>query len=140
MLGKVIKNLELLLDKEMDVFKKTNNDYKAHLYENNAISLRDDVIKGQLHEQLASLKWNRYQRVVIIAVVLSLFLWLNYNVIRMIEEAVKIDISMLNAKLIIPNERIINTKIYLALITGTVIEVASLLIAIFGYLFPKNKL
>ena len=68
-----------------------------------------------------------------------LFLALNGVVIWLVFDQIANDRALLVAKLIQPGERLITEKVYISLISGTVVQVAAIVVAIARYLFPARN-
>ena len=71
-------------------------------------------------------------------VISALFIILNAAVMLLVWNAFQADMSLIRAKLIQSNQRLITDKVFMSLIGATVVQVGVTLVAITGYLFPKR--
>jgi hypothetical protein len=78
-------------------------------------------------------------RVIVTIVVLVLFVFVNSKVLGLITNFASADIQQIEAKTITAQDRLINDKVILALIAGTVTQVVTVLIGITRYLFPAGS-
>jgi hypothetical protein len=92
-----------------------------------------------IREHVADQRADRWLRIIMAIALTALFIGLNGAVVCMVRSAVSHDLEMLAAKTITADQRLITEKVYLALIGGTVAQVAAIVVAMARYLFPSRK-
>jgi hypothetical protein len=74
-----------------------------------------------------------------VAVVSSIFIWLNWQIIDLVRDAMQNDLARMAAKPPLPaTERLITSNVIMSLIGATVVQTGVGFIAITSYLFPKR--
>ncbi|MDN4056066.1 hypothetical protein QPK32_23670 [Massilia sp. YIM B02763] len=74
-----------------------------------------------------------------VAVVSSIFIWLNWQIIDLVRDAMQSDLAQMAAKPPLPaTERLITSNVIMSLIGATVVQTGVGFIAITSYLFPKR--
>lgn len=78
-------------------------------------------------------------RMVMALVLAVIFIGLNVGVGILLSKAFSTDVTLLQTKIITPEQRLITEKTYLALIGATVVQVGVGIAAILAYLFPNRR-
>lgn len=79
-------------------------------------------------------------RAIMVLVVSAIFVWLNWQIVELVKEALVHDRLMMSGKAPIPAaDRLITSNVVMALIGATVVQTGAGFIAITSYLFPKRS-
>lgn len=100
---------------------------------------------GSLEEEKAraliqGIRSDTMLRVYLVVAMVVLFIILNLFVIRLIENALEIDVSMIQDKQIQPADRLVTDNVLMTLIGATVVQLGAVILAIAHYFFPRNKI
>ena len=103
-------------------------------------NLSDELSKvGEFHEaKIRSMDADTRVRIWMAVLIDGLFVVLNTAVIFLVWKAFNADIALLKGKLIQSDQRLISENVFMTLIGATVVQVGVTLVAIIGYLFPRN--
>ncbi len=78
-------------------------------------------------------------RIVMVLVVCAIFIWLNWQVMDFVKQALRTDIESMAATPPMPaGDRLITSSVVMSLIGATVVQTGIGFIAITSYLFPKR--
>lgn len=97
------------------------------------------VTKREADARILGIHADTFVRCVMALAMIGLFFYLNMKVIGLVQDAFATDISLLNSKIIPSDKRLITENVFMSLIGATVVQVGVTLVAITGYLFPKNN-
>jgi len=126
--------------------KISSEDIKRPLFQDSgALKLTEleddnkDLVPPRERELIKGLRSDRMLRVWMAGILTVLFVVLNGFVVWMVWDAVQADRALIAAaKITTLDQRVITQQVYLALIGGTVIEVAAIVLVIARYLFPTR--
>ncbi len=109
----------------------------------NTIAVKDEELDykqdGLIKIQEADAKNNIELRTEMTKSLLNIFVKINGIVLLVVGIAIIIDTTLISQGLITANERLIDPKVIMTLITATTIQLGSVIFTISNYLFPKNK-
>ena len=106
----------------------------------NEIKLDDRISgSGKLEAaQIFSTNADTISRLVMVLAIASIFIWLNYEVMNLVHKVFDKELALLEAGKLKAAERSVNTQVFTALITATVVQTGVAIVAIVTYLFPKK--
>jgi len=86
-----------------------------------------------------SIRADIWLRIGMVVVVCGIFIWLNWQVIDFVKDALRLDIAQAAATPPLPPEhRLITSNVVMSLIGATVVQTGIGFIAITSYLFPRR--
>lgn len=89
--------------------------------------------------QALSIASDIWLRAFMVAVVSGIFIWLNWQIVELVKEALQRDATLMSARPPLPAaDRLITPNVIMALIGATVVQTGVGFIAITSYLFPKR--
>ena len=88
--------------------------------------------------QILSVNADTISRFVMVLAIAGIFIWLNYQVMSLVENVFIKELALLESGKLKATERSVNTQVFTALITATVVQTGIAIIAIVTYLFPKK--
>lgn len=95
-------------------------------------------VGGVENAKRASILWDIGLRACMVVVISGIFIWLNWQVIDLVRDALAMDEKRLAAKTISPGDTLVTSNVVMALIGATVVQTGAGFIAITSYLFPKR--
>ena len=97
------------------------------------------IRQGEAWVRLGGIAVDICMRIGMALAMIWLFYYLNTQVVSLVRDAFNIDTSLLKDKLIQSDKRLITENVLMSLIGATIVQVGVTLVAITGYLFPKNN-
>ena len=88
--------------------------------------------------QILSINADTISRFVMVLAIAGIFIWLNYEVMTLVEKVFTEELALLESGKLKATERSVNTQVFTALITATVVQTGVAIVAIVTYLFPKK--
>jgi len=90
--------------------------------------------------EILSINADTLSRAFMVVVIAAIFIWLNWEVMRLVSRAFDQDMQMMQKfpQTFKPSDRVVTPNVFMSLIGATVVQVGIATVAIVSYLFPKK--